>query len=293
MKKLQLFFIAIMASGFFFGQQYTKIPIDSNYFWKQASTCGYQYQIRYYKDTVISGNTYNKYSLFAGTSGTLPCSQSFIKNGFLRQDTLAKKVCILDANFAERPLYNFNKTSGDTLLIYDRSTNTNITYTVQSINAGTQTLLDNMGMSQFIFEGIGSHEGGLYASRQSYIPPQKTEKLICAGRINPFQITSPPDVGFESQCFLSTGLNNYEVAEPAVRYFPNPFYDVLNFQIESPRSGAIRVSIINSLGQLIMTTENYGQLQQFNLSYLAPGIYFLSVQDKQTHKVFKVQKARS
>jgi len=291
MKKCLLFLVAVLFSGISSGQQYTKIPIDSNYFWKQASTCGYHYQIRYYKDTLVSGNLYNKYTLFAGSSGTLPCTQSFIKNGFLRQDTLAKKVFILDAAFNERPLYNFSKTSGDTLLIYDRSSNSNITYTVQSVNAGTQTLTDNLGLSQLVTQGIGSHEGGLYAARQSFNAPQKTEKLICAGRINPFQITSPPEVGFESQCFLSTGIETPKnVSGISLNCYPNPFNQVLNLQFESVHRGPFTINISNTMGQLLMTTKNADPIQAYQLSFLTNGIYFLTVQDKQHQQVFKIVK---
>lgn len=177
-------------------QPYTKIPEDPNYFWKQTSDCMFRYQIRYYQDTMIRGIKFAKYSLFGATSGTPGCSPSFLYTGFLHQDSLARRVTILDNNFDERPLYNFNKVTGDTLLSYDRVTNTNRTYTVQSTNANQtmQALVQSGFFTTYVVQGIGSLQGGLYGCFVDPNGVQQSDRLVCHGKISPYQIISPPDV---------------------------------------------------------------------------------------------------
>ena len=159
----KIYLIILIIFNFYnqlFSQQYQKIPIDSNYYWRQISAGGYQYQIKYSKDTLISGKTYNKYSQFGMSLGS-NFSQTFNRHGFLRQDTINKKVFILDTTFLEHPLYDFNKAIGDTMLVYDKISNTNVTYTVTH-DYGTILEINHNGNPRFIEEGVGALTEGLY-----------------------------------------------------------------------------------------------------------------------------------
>lgn len=288
--KYYLCLLSLLLSGKIFPQSYSKIPIDTSFFWKQSSSCNYSYQLRYFKDTTVSGKVYNKYSVFGGTSGTGACPQSFIKNGFLRQDTLAKKVIILDQNFIERPLYNFSKTVGDTLQIYDWAGGINRTYTVMNVFAGAQNIQGSDGMQQILFEGIGSHEGGLYASLQYYTAGNNFERLVCAGKISPFLVSNPPEVGFESQCFLSTGINLRRSEAVMLTIFPNPFSDRINLQFKARRNNLKKVFISNSLGQKVFEKDAAGEEITLQLNFLKGGIYFLTVEDEDQNYTFKIIK---
>ncbi|MBA3682758.1 MAG: hypothetical protein H0W73_16585 [Bacteroidetes bacterium] len=83
-KKVQAFLLSLICITAY--AQYKKIPIDSNYYWKQTSantntsSCAYHYQIKYKKDTIIGSKSYNKYSTFGATAGNTvsPCNVDFV-----------------------------------------------------------------------------------------------------------------------------------------------------------------------------------------------------------------------
>lgn len=285
--------------------QYLKIPIDSNYFWKQlsvtspsVSNCNYNYQIRYKKDTVVNSKTYNKYSNFGAVSGNSisPCSPYFVKHGYLRQDTIAKKVFILDNNFVERPLYNFNKMIGDTMQIYQFNLNANITVTITMRDSAMfgdgkyhrRQWAINSTYGNSIYEGMGCVTGGLYAHNSGgYVP--NTEGFICFGKITPY---TPFFGGSSSSCYLSyTGLDDTFLMESSlIKLYPNPIKDKLQIEFQNEAAQETKLNITNSLGQLVYFSNNPNQKQEINLNFLPSGIYYLKIQTNSEQRIFKIVK---
>jgi hypothetical protein len=299
------FFILIFALSIIKGySQYKKIPIDSNYYWKQSSTtntntsnCKYNYQIKYKKDTVINARTYNKYSTFGAATGNSvsPCNVDFVRHGYLRQDTINKRVIILDNNFIERPLYNFSKVVGDTMLFYRRDINANITLTV-TIRDSIQftdgvyhkrqyAITTNYG-NHFV-EGLGSINSGLFGHTViGYIP--YTEVFYCFGKINPFN-TLYTGTGWQSQCFLSyTGVEDKFLLNTDIKIYPNPTEDVLNIEFENSKE--TNFSILNSFGQIVYLSKNLNSKQEIDLSFLSRGVYYLKIQNNDIYKALKIVK---
>lgn len=289
MKPKLLFLLSVLfVADQLHSQAYTKIPTDPNYFWRQISDCNFQYQIRYYKDTIIRGLTYGKYSLFGATIGTA-CGPSFVKDGYIRQDSLNRRVVVLDANFDEQPLYNFNKVAGDTLLIYDRVSDTNLTYTVQSTNVNQtfQTLVRN-NYTYFIAQGIGSLMGGLYACQQSFSPIM-TDKFVCFGKINPYQVLQPPEVGFEGMCYIITGQEDQLLDNLNLNLFPNPANSAMRVEFD-PSANVDKLTLTNALGQTICEILQPTAKQDISIVTLRPGIYFLKAENKNGQRSFKILK---
>lgn len=83
---------------------------------------------------------------------------------------------------------------------------------------------------------------------------------------------------FSSQTISSPATNNEEIEESSVEFsiWPNPTNDILNIGIEQNQNLEMRLSIINALGQqLISTTINTNK--QLNVSRLASGVYFVEL----------------
>ncbi len=270
--------------------QYLKIPIDTNYFWKQlsvtspsVSNCSYNYQIKYKKDTIINSKTYNKYSTFGAATGNSlsPCSPYHVKNGYLRQDTIAKKVFILDNGFIERPLYNFNKMIGDTMQIYQFNLNANITVTITMRDSTMfgdgkyhrRQWAINSTYGNSIYEGMGCVTGGLYAHNSAgYVP--NTEGFTCFGRTTPF---SPYFGGSSSNCYLSSvGISDNFLTTDFIKIYPNPAIDVLNIEfMNADLSARLESQILNSLGQVVKEEKIYFEngKAKINVKHLSAGIY--------------------
>ena len=253
------FFILVLSCTQVFSQVYYKIPIDTNYFWRQYSTCpNYNYQIKYYTDTTVNGKTYNKYSTFFGEYGPGKCL-SFVRNGFLRQDTVAKKVFILDENFNERPLYDFSKIVGDTLQSYDKVLNANTTLTIvntTTINMNDGTKRKGLWTSDnnCYVEGMGSIFGGLYGNNQPMQSNNKTEQLICFGLKGPFQVLCSGLTTFSLDCTLiplNVGICENAPVPLNIDIFPIPGQTDQIIQIDNNKISDCQVKLYDLKGMLV------------------------------------------
>lgn len=281
-----VFFLFLFSQGY--SQGYFKIPTDTNHYWRQFSGCfvsnkanRYDYQVKYFKDTLISGKTYNKYGAF-GKGYAWPgfdgfCT-SFINVGFLRQDTFNKTVFILDKDYVERPLYDFSKNPGDTMLSYNRVLNVNLALTVSTVIP--TTLLDGsqrktiwLSNNNCLVEGIGSVCGGLYGDNQYVFSNNVAEQLICFGNLYPFSQLVGGMTMVQYVCALvpeTVGIE--ELEQDHIKVFPNPVTDILTVETDK----IVSVEICNSLGQVVYS----GTEKKINLSYLAPGLYILKTSNK-------------
>jgi hypothetical protein len=271
-------------------QNFISIPTDSNYFWRQYSICpNYQYQIKYKKDTIINFKTYNKYSTFGGEYGQGAC-QSFIRNGFLRQDTIAKSLFILDNALQEHPLFNFSKSLGDTMQSYDRILNSNVTLTIVStstvnMNDGTKRKGYWTNDNNCFVEGMGSIFGGIYCNKQPLQAAYKTEQLICFGIQTPYQVLCSGLTTFSLNCsFIPTNVSVKEnlLNAPDIDVFPNPSHDEVTVSINDDKGRSGTITIYNVLGfgiKEIQTNWHEGSNNLIiSISDLPRGIYFVTIE---------------
>lgn len=282
--------------------QYKKIPIDTNYYWSQKSlkdpnisNCNYQYQIKYVKDTVISAKTYNKYSQFGAATGNTvnPCNPDFIRHGYLRQDTLAKKVFILDAGFMEHPLYNFNKLVGDTMQVYQRDLNANVTVTITIIDSIQFTdgkyhryqFVTSPNYGSSFIEGLGAVQGGLYAHNNiGYIT--YSEVFKCFGKITPFTVLHSVNT---PSCSLSyVGLKDNSFSGNFIMVYPNPAKSTLIVKAENANLKDFKFTLVNSLGQVIRCDlKAQNNTTELDVEKLPSGIYFLKIQSHNELELIK------
>ncbi|MBA2610808.1 MAG: T9SS type A sorting domain-containing protein [Bacteroidetes bacterium] len=286
--------------------QYKKVPIDTNHYWRQGSVanasvsnCSYEYQIRYVKDTVIASKTYNKYSEFGAAFGNTlsPCSPNHIKNGFLRQDTINKRVFVLDNSFNERPLYNFTKIAGDTMLVYQNNLNANITVTVTTIDSiqftdgkyhKYQIVVRGSTYQNSFIQGLGAVKGGLYAN-QGVGFLSSADEFYCFGTILPFSVLYTTN---QKPCFLSNvGLKGNSEENEFAKIYPNSVKDKLTIEyLNNYNNSENKISISNSLGQVVFSLKDFASKNELDLSFLSSGLYYLRIKNASEQKAFKIIK---
>ncbi len=111
---------------------------------------------------------------------------------------------------------------------------------------------------------------------------------ICSGGLSPFS----EEFTYSTSCLSNTS----NIAFDAFTLSPNPFSDVLNLSFDSPIDGALEITVMNNLGELVASNSNYRITQGNNsivlndFDNLNNGIYFLSLSVEDLHKVVKVIK---
>lgn len=75
-----------------------------------------------------------------------------------------------------------------------------------------------------------------------------------------------------------------------VKIYPNPAKDRLTIQLESFEGGNLSLELINSMAEVLKSQTYSNEQNEFDLTDLPKGIYFLRVRDSETQKVFKVIK---
>ena len=129
MKRIILVFLLVLVySGSI--AQYKKMPLDTSHYWQQQYNSGAMFPnppytcyttLKVLKDSVRNSKTYKF------IKATPYCGSTYF--GLIREDTVLKRVIILDNN-QEKILYNFNKNVGDTAMLTDELWSPQ-TYTLQ------------------------------------------------------------------------------------------------------------------------------------------------------------------
>lgn len=74
------------------------------------------------------------------------------------------------------------------------------------------------------------------------------------------------------------------------KYYPNPLTDKLTIEFLKDRFDVERISIINSLGQVVYQMDNPNSKQQIDLSFLPGAVYYLRLEGNFLRKIFKLVK---
>lgn len=159
------------------GQEYNKL-IQENLTWDVLSAngsvnpfCDYVggYRQFIWGDTTIQGNDYKIVNgiMIASTESGPFCPPFHISNdtvfkiGFIREDTIARKVFVYDIDYGDALLYDFSLSVGDTLFSYINFCDNLI---IDSIGTITLFNLENRNIfylnnGEFYIEGIGGSQG--------------------------------------------------------------------------------------------------------------------------------------
>jgi len=253
------------------------MPLDTNHHWQQF----YGYNVWPYswscylklkvcKDTIINGKTYSYIKNI--TNGCNPNTGG--SSGLLRQDTLLKRVIILQGN-QENILYNFNKNVGDTALL------SGTIYTLQSKDS--ILINDSLYHKRFQFqtnglwavtviEGVGSTAGLL-----TPIPLSEIGYLLeCFVRIHPSSKTIYSIGGLGTNCPIDLSIPLNIENKKKLSIFPNPSADIININTLDiiPQS----IEIKNTIGQTILFLNNIDkEISKINISDFTGGVYFIKV----------------
>ncbi len=179
MKKAKLLFIMLMPMLFGHGvkgQEYHKL-LQDNVDWDVLSAngsmnpfCGYVGGGRFFLrgDTTIQGNDYkiiNCIKIISPEPGPfcppfLVTQDTVFRQGYIREDTIAKKVFVYDPFDGDALLYDFSLSVGDTLftnncgdLIVDSIG------TITLFNSETRKIFFFLNSWEYFIEGIGGSQG--------------------------------------------------------------------------------------------------------------------------------------
>lgn len=72
--------------------------------------------------------------------------------------------------------------------------------------------------------------------------------------------------------------------------YPNPVSDKLTVQFESKIPSFPTLVLTNTLGEVLLTVEKPGLIQQLDLSGLPKGLYFLKMNFSETQTTYKIVK---
>ncbi|HOZ53044.1 MAG TPA: T9SS type A sorting domain-containing protein, partial [Chitinophagaceae bacterium] len=88
-------------------------------------------------------------------------------------------------------------------------------------------------------------------------------------------------VDIDGNTSYSEILDIYFGEETMVTLYPNPVNDVLNFEINTPKSSSVMTKIMDATGRVVKTVEMYLQagnnINQVDMKSLADGMYMISI----------------
>ena len=90
--------------------------------------------------------------------------------------------------------------------------------------------------------------------------------------------------GFQQGVLVVTSFPEDQVEGPDFIAYPNPVNDKLIIEIEDY---SLPFQIIDLSGEILLNGHFNGEKNEIHLGYLKPGIYFLSIDQKRTHKIIK------
>ncbi|MBL4648305.1 MAG: T9SS type A sorting domain-containing protein [Aureispira sp.] len=245
---------------------------------------GYRYFFK--GDTIINSTQYKilRANHFSQLTSPPPCyhwaidtSTSTVR-GFLREDTLTRKVFILTQGngSSEEILFDFTLNIGDTL---------NSTYTGQGevlvidtiVNI---TLLNGEIRKKWILTNGHSYIESIGGSEQFYYPLITGlgwwYSLICVNKNNTQLI------GY--QCTLILNSKSLDSEKPS-KIYPNPIDKYLF--IERKNSNSENLIIFDFVGKVIYTKKLHLMFEKIDLSSLNSGLYFYTIGNTAKGKIIK------
>jgi serine protease len=99
---------------------------------------------------------------------------------------------------------------------------------------------------------------------------------------------------FDTRC--PTNIKEWDQNNISIRAFPNPYSDIIYFEIKLEDAGALAFKVYNTLGASVLSRriDNVQRdhfLEISELSHLPPGIYFVEIQSGNRRTTFKIQRS--
>jgi hypothetical protein len=245
-------------------------------------------------DTVIQGKQYQiifRNQIVTANGNPIPYCAPFLINsnnsflaGFIREDTLAKKVFVFDQmNNLDALLYDFTLSPGDTLNSDYATMGVNLIVdsigTISLLNGDLRRIfylgpLENGPNGIFYIEGIGGSGGlqnGLVFALGHWGIPQCIKE-------NSIQI-------YGNECIGFVGLEENS-NQNMMRVFPNPAQDFIDLEINDYNG---RTFYLKDLaGRIIFRKMLNEKLERIDISDLSSGSYFYSVSGESQNSVGKI-----
>lgn len=275
---LNLIFVLLLSSVSINAQSYIPIPLE-NTFWKHnvgggepGCVCNSQYVLYTNGDTLVNNQTYTKFDFYGDID--CPCISPTINFGIIRQDSVARKVYMIEKDSTEEKiLYDFSQQVGDTVnSMLSKIFTQQVFLTITSIDS---IQIDGIYHKRFnilnsstqLIEGVGSTRGFLHDFEQF----ESLCDLIC---INSNEQTIYPSSS--SQCNLALGVKNKEyLNSDNISIFPNPTSTSLN--ISSSNESFQQIEIFNSIGEKIKIITCEGKNLEINISEIESGFYSIKI----------------
>lgn len=276
---------------FLYGSSQSYHPlIQPNKYWTNMqydaqvnSICTYVsgVQVHFLGDTIIQGVTYQKMTgcsmislcqcpfycgpYIADTSGN--CNSITSSSIFMREDTIGKKVFILDYNFSssEQLLYDFSLNTGDTLISQYPFGAANIitidSVGISNLQNGEVRNIFYLSTGTFYIESIGGRNG-LMSALVSFTGPG--ELLGCV-KLNGVLLY---DGGI---CYTPVGIESHLNNSFVQVVFDNEFRNLKIILSNNELKGTL--SILNIEGKPLSLNKLNEQVSYISLSNISSGIY--------------------
>jgi hypothetical protein len=103
-----------------------------------------------------------------------------------------------------------------------------------------------------------------------------------------YNIIGTSKVDFVIDITTTIGINEVAFENLNVVIFPNPFKNKI--LVENSNYLSSKISLVNTLGQILRDFHNLSVKSEIDLSFLPSGIYYLKVQNNSKQKIFKIIK---
>ena len=259
------------------------------------------------KDTLIQSNICKKIEItfYSAVQGIINMSPEYMysSNG--------KVYYFWDNDF--KLLYDFSATTGDTIHVFNRLLPSNNPYNITDFridsvkyfkdvfSSTTYYALDSFKLQYIrpvsthgynlsfgfnvIAENIGSID--LMFPTATFTIPEKDGPLRCFQQDTTWFKWSP----FNCDQWVVSVNEISNISSKNIAFAPNPFTDDITVQIPNNFILAeTKFTIINNLGQILLTFYPDSFNQVLNLSSLSSSMYFLTVQDNSNKKTIKIIK---
>lgn len=89
---------------------------------------------------------------------------------------------------------------------------------------------------------------------------------------------------------IFTALGENYLDNAGLKIFPNPVTDKLHVEVDSQLPLDLKLSISNTLGQVVFTKNTLDVKEELDISFLPQGLYYLKAENTSGQKVFKIIK---
>ncbi len=236
-------------------------------------------------DTTIQGNDYKIiHGIIIISSEPAPfCPPFYVSNdtvfriGYIREDTIAKKVFVYDTFEGDMLLYDFSLSVDDTLFSFYNFCGDLI---VDSI--GTITLFNSeirniffLNNGEYFIEGIGGSQGLMNPLCQA-IGSWNQQCCVLINGVAIYDFLS-------GSCFQVMSIDNYQVSANFSIY-PNPYSGQTTIELSLDHASVVKAEVYTITGQRVCTLHE-GNLQQGTYSFtfsahsygFSSGVYVLKI----------------